>query len=44
MYITDDNLHTITSVGQIDVGEKVLLNLKDGKVTSVVEKIEKGSL
>lgn len=43
-YITDDNLHTITSVGQIDVGEKVLLNLKDGKVTSVVEKIEKGSL
>lgn len=40
-YITDDNLHTITSVGQIDVGEKVLLNLKDGKVTSVVEKIEK---
>lgn len=37
-YITDDNLHTITSVGQIDVGEKVLLNLKDGKVTSVVEK------
>ena len=43
-YITDDNLHTITSVGQIDVGEKVLLNLKDGKVTCVVEKIEKGSL
>lgn len=43
-YITDDSLHTITSVGQIDVGEKVLLNLKDGKVTSVVEKIEKGSL
>ena len=43
-YITDDNLQTITSVGQIDVGEKVLLNLKDGKVTSVVEKIEKGSL
>ena len=43
-YITDDNLHTITSVGQIDVGEKVLLNLKDGKVTSVVEKIEKVSL
>ena len=43
-YITDDNLHTITSVGQIDVGERVLLNLKDGKVTSVVEKIEKGSL
>lgn len=43
-YITDDNLHSITSVGQIDVGEKVLLNLKDGKVTSVVEKIEKGSL
>ena len=43
-YITDDNLHTITSVGQIDVGEKVLLNLKDGKVTSVVEKIEKGRL
>lgn len=43
-YITDDNLHTITSVGQIDVGEKVLLNLKDGKVTSVIEKIEKGSL
>lgn len=43
-YITDDNLHTITSVGQINVGEKVLLNLKDGKVTSVVEKIEKGSL
>lgn len=43
-YITGDNLHTITSVGQIDVGEKVLLNLKDGKVTSVVEKIEKGSL
>ena len=43
-YITDDNLHTITSVGQIYVGEKVLLNLKDGKVTSVVEKIEKGSL
>lgn len=43
-YITDDNLHTITSVGQIDVGEKVVLNLKDGKVTSVVEKIEKGSL
>ena len=43
-YITDDNLHTITSVGKIDVGEKVLLNLKDGKVTSVVEKIEKGSL
>ncbi|WP_448902911.1 exodeoxyribonuclease VII large subunit [Eubacterium sp.] len=43
-YITDDNLHTITSVGQIDVGQKVLLNLKDGKITSVVEKIEKGSL
>ena len=43
-YITDDNLHTITSVGQIDVGEKVLLILKDGKVTSVVEIIEKGSL
>lgn len=41
-YITDDNLHTITSVGQIDVGEKVLLNLKDGKVTSVVEKLKKG--
>ena len=40
-YITDDNLHTITSVGQIDVGEKVLLNLKDGKVTSVVEKNRK---
>lgn len=43
-YITDDNLHTITSVGQIDVGQKVLLNLKDGKITSVVEKIEIGSL
>lgn len=43
-YITDDNLHTITSAGQIDVGQKVLLNLKDGKITSVVEKIEKGSL
>ena len=43
-YITDNNLHTITSIEQIDVGEKVLLNLKDGKITSVVEKIEKGSL
>ncbi len=43
-YITDDNLHTITSAGQIDVGQKILLNLKDGKITSVVEKIEKGSL
>lgn len=43
-YITDDNLHTITSIEQIDVGEKVLLNLKDGKITSIVEKTEKGSL